>query len=339
MILDTLCFFFDEIGGDLGGGDAGGGGAPSAAPPEVPAPSPGDGGTEGETGSDEATGEVQPPAFTPDFKFKVAGADKEIPEWARPFITNAEAQKQFKDLFERSEGLDHVKQSRETLATQLETVKTEHASLTGTIQNLSSMVRRGDMEGFFEALQIPEVEVLKYAMRRLQYREATPEQRAAYDEWRGQMSRLATAEMENANLRSTFQTQSVQTRERELDIALAGPEVLSVANAFDTRLGRPGSFRAEVINRGKFHAMQGRDISVGDAIKEVLALIGPPPAAAPAPGAVAAGGAGGTQGAPKAPDKKPVIPNIAGNGSSPTRVVPKSIKQLREMGQKMAAAQ
>ncbi len=272
--------------------------------------------------------------YTPNHKFKVLDKEMEMEEWIRPLLTGTENEAKVRELLEKSHGLEHVKASRQQLAIQLQTTQTQHDALTNSVRQLSGMVQRDDMEGFFEALQIPEEAVLKYALRRIQYREATPEQRAAYDQWRQQQAHASQLESEVTQYRTAFQTQSVQARTQELDISMAKPDVAAVAAAFDARTGKVGAFRAEVINRGRFYAMQQKDISTEDAVKEVMALLG---GQAPVPATAGAAPTGGTQVVPKAPEKKPVIPHIAGSGTSPARVVPKSIKQLREIGQKMAA--
>jgi len=351
ILTQGLTGHFDLDEADGFNGPGGGDGFPT---PNAPPPPAAEEKTEGDGTTDEPQVTPMPPApaavaaaplpYQPNLKFKVHGKDLEVDEWLRPLITDATSEQKVRELLEKAHGLDHVKAGRQTAMAQLETVTSQHQGLVSSVQNLTGMVNRGDLESFFEALQIPEKAVLEYAMRRVQYAQADPAARQAYDQWRATQAQATQLAAENQGYRSQMQSQSVQARTQELDIAVARPEVMAVSEAFDARVGTPGAFRAEVINRGKFWAYQQKDISVDQAIKEVMAMVGANPgAAASAPGQQAAGAgqlppaAGAPQAAPKAPDRKPVIPNIAGNGTSPAKIVPKSIKQLREMGQQMAA--
>src|SRR5574338_786965 len=54
-----------------------------------------------------------PPAFTPNYKYRAALQEKEIEEFWRPLIKDAESEKRVKDALTRLDGFDLVKSSRD----------------------------------------------------------------------------------------------------------------------------------------------------------------------------------------------------------------------------------
>lgn len=289
--------------------------------------------------------QVVPPAYTPNFKFKVLDKELEIDEQFRGLIKDADSEKKVREIFEKAHGLDHVKADRQTIRQELQTVKQEFGNLNESIETLSHFVRTDNLQSFFDALKIPEDKVLRYAYQRLQYREMTPEQRAQID---GQSQAQRDAyflQKENESLLKTSAQTTEAMRRTELDTHIAQPQVASVAQAFDARVGKPGAFMEEVINRGKYHWFANqKDISVADAVAEVMNLIGGAPASAPQvpqngllnPSGQQAG-AGQTPGQIQQQQQaKPVIPNIRGNGNSPAKKIPRSIADLRKLAAQRA---
>jgi hypothetical protein len=66
--------------------------------------------------SQVATGEPsQAPSYQPKLKYKVLDQEKDFPDWAKPIVKSPEVEKTIRDMLERAEGLDHVKQRREVL--------------------------------------------------------------------------------------------------------------------------------------------------------------------------------------------------------------------------------
>ena len=106
----------------------------------------------------------------------------------------------------------------------------------------------------------------------------------------------------------------------QLDSVLNKPEVKQVADAFDARMGKPGSFYDEVRQVGiTEHKLTGRNISPEEAVGKLLRLVGTtiPQSAAPS-------GASTQSSAP------PVIPNVQGKNSSPVKRVFTSTDEMRK---------
>jgi hypothetical protein len=272
----------------------------------------------GATGGEGDAGKA-PAAYAPNFKYKVLKEEKEIPEWARPFVTSADVEKNVRELFEKADGIEAVKTHRDQL-------------VVGHLQ-------RGDLDIFFEALNIPEATVLKYALYRLQLKE-NPQQFAAHEQMRQiQLQNLQLQQqLEQSN--SGYTNIAVQTREMQLDTHLGRPELLTAVQSFDQRVGKPGAFRTEVIKRGKMYAAMEQDAPVEQVVSEVLQLIGwqgqstqAQPNVQNGAGAAAAPAAGA--GTPAAGQAKPTLPNVRGKGTSPAQKVFKSTEELRKHARQM----
>ncbi len=321
-------------GGAAGTAGAAEGGSGSGGSPAGSAPAAAGGGVPAGTNPPPAgTGEPQPAPYTPNLKYKVLREEKEIPDWARPFVTSGDLEKNFKDVFERADGIESVKQHRDALVSENAQMREEWMPAVQTMQAAQSMLQQGDIHGFLQLAGIPEIEILKYAHKRIQLRE-TPGALEQHDE-------LARIRLENQQYQSQLeesqrgqQTLASQNLEFQMDTHLARPENLSAVQAFDARVGRPGAFRAEVVRRGQAYAAQGHNISAEQAVMEVLQLIG---WSGQNPATAANGGAGATGmgQAHGSAQPKPVLPNLRGTGGSPVKKAARSTAELRELARTM----
>ncbi len=276
---------------------------------------------------------VASPAYSPSYKYNANGEELEFDAWARPLITNADLEKKFQELFQAQKGLPLVKKLRDEYKAKHEELSGKYGNIEKSLNYVSDLVKKGDMESFFQALQIPEDKILRYAIEKLKFSQLPPEEQQKIVAQRQDSQRLQTVEQQNAELQTQIYQSQVEMRSRELQGELSKPEVQAVVQHFDSRTGRPGAFREEVIKRGiAYHTMTGEDLPVENAVKEVLSLISqsvqngtvPQPGAADvAPQSHAA--------VVEAQSKKPVIPNLQGQGGSPVKRTPKSLDDLRKL--------
>ncbi len=277
-------------------------------------------------------------AFTPNFGFKYRGADKSDAEGQfddifKPLIKDADTEKKVRELYEKAHGLDFVKQDRDTLKQTHGELNQNYESQSAALRTLGQFVKNKDFDSFFEALKIPNHDILNFALQLVQREKMSPEQRAQFDAQRAEQQRVVALQMQNAELTQQFQNLAVQTRESELDGTLRHPQIAGMISDFDQRAGRPGAFRDLVVQKGQHHFFtSGIDVPVGQVVGEVIQLLGLQPgqaagnAAQPAPGGVQRGSQG-----------KPVLPNVPGKGGSPAKSVPRSTDDLRKLGRSMAA--
>lgn len=321
--------------GTSGGGETSASGA-SAAPGAAGGETQAAGAGAAAAGTPGAEGVPNP--FTPNFKYKVLKEEKELPEWARPFVTSADLEKQFKDTFERADGIEAVKQHRDSLVQENTAMREEWAPVVQNTRAAMEFARKGDLDSFFEIAGIPEVAVLKYALHRLQLRE-NPAALQQHEQQRQQQLENLRLQQELEQTSAGYQNLAVQTREIQLDTHLSRPENLSAVQAFDARVGKPGAFKAEVIRRGQAYAAQGFDAPVEQLTTEILNLIGwqgqnPPPVSGQN-GLGATAPAAGTEPPPAATGKPPTLPHLRGRGTSPVKKAAKSTDELRELARQM----
>jgi len=281
----------------------------------------------------EASAEV--PAFTPNLKFKAADKEHEFEPWAKEVIKDAETEKKIRELHEKAYGLDSIKQHRDSIKEQFGYLSSEHQNLQGMVNQVLDLRDKGDLKSFFESFKIDDDAILKYALKVAELRE-DPKALAAYEAQRHESQRAYALEQENSTYRSQLENLGIQQRTFELDLVMQKPDISAVAAAYDEKVGRPGAFKAEVVNRGAFHAMTSKkDLPAEQVAREVASMLGWNMQDQQA------GNESGVMSSPAAPAspaaKKPVIPNISGRGTSPVQKVPKSLEDLKRMGREMGA--
>lgn len=291
---------------------------------------------------DVSGGVGTPPAYQPNFKFKYSavkdGKDEqveaELDELFKPLVKDADTEKKIRELHEKAYGIDFVKADRARIKETHAAVASELTGLKDSLGQLAGFVRQNDYDSFFQALGIPEKAVMEYALKKAQFAKLPPEQQQAHFAQQAERRRLQELEQQNQHLQQQYQQVAVQTRTQELDMVLARPDYAQAAEAFDRAVGRPGAFRAEVIQRGQYHAaVNQRDLPADAVAQEVLGMIRPFMQSAPASQPVSSG-------APvvaPAREAKPTLPNIAGKGTSPTRKVVSSLADIKQRAKDLAA--
>ena len=279
----------------------------------------------GATGVDKAPteGTAQPNPYQPNYKFKVKDKDYEFEDWAKAVIKDKETEEKVRDFHAKAYGLEAVKASRDAIAAEYEELKSSKYETDTALQQLGTFKANKDWDSFFDALDIPKQDILKYAVELVQRDQWTPEQKAQWQQSRQAQQIAIQAQNERSAVEQQLNELRVQQRSFELDQTLSQSQIAEIAQAYDTRTANPGAFRSLVIEYGQAQAARGIDVSAKDAVAEVSrrvsALLGDMQAqqATNVPKVVQ-------------PHQKPVIPNIAGRGTSPIKSVPKSFADLKQ---------
>lgn len=298
---------------------------------------------------------VVPPAFAPNFKFKVMDQEHEIPEKFRELIKDATTEKEVREIFEKAYGLDHQKPKYEQLKTKHTEVERNFNDVLGAVQDLRSVYQQAVSTGnllllddFFDRLKIPDQVILQYALAKVQYGELDPEARKAYDQQVFAQKRLLDLEKQNQGYSQQAMSAATHAKGALLDSCLARPDIQAIAQAFESAPGRkPGDFRKSVCEHGEyvwFKTNGQMDLSPEEAIQQVMQRFGvsapqpgsqqvsiPNTAANPTTTAPQQGNPAATTAAPR--PAAPVIPNVASRAASPMKPRPKSIADLRKLGQ------
>jgi hypothetical protein len=277
--------------------------------------------------------------YQPNYKYKAYSQEYEMPEWARPLLT-PETEDKLRDLFSRGHGMETFKEVLKKRDEELTGVKTQHEALRTDLQALSKFIQNDDFSSFFESLSIPKQKILQWSLQQARLEQLPPEERAVYDREEHERKRSYLLERQNQQLRQQYEQEVDRIRSQELEQVLSTQEVLPVAQQFDSRMGRAGAFREEVIKRGLLHyQMNGIDIPPRQAVQEVLSVLGHSMGqGTPAPQNAPVNNQQATQFQPNpAQNRPPVIPNVSSRNTSPTRKVPGSLEDLKQIYSQMAS--
>lgn len=289
-----------------------------------------------EAASIEAAKQASIAKYTPNFAFKVKDKEHQFDDFIKSAIRDADTEKKARELYEKAFGLDEVKAHRQKLQEDLGAIQPKYQAVEKSLQALGSYVQKKDYRSFFEALQIPKEDVIRYAVEELKFRELPPEQKAELESRRQQEQQFALIQEQNQTYAQQMQALVQKQAEFELSQEISKPEISQLAQGYDARVGKPGAFKAEVIRRGAYYeTVMQKNVSANELVNEVAMLIGGLPQGAP-------GSAGGmlSQGnAVAAQVTKPTIKSFQGStGASPVKKVFSSIDEIRKHRQNMADA-
>jgi len=264
---------------------------------------------------------LPPPIYTPNLKFKVKETEHEFDDWAKGAITDEATEKKVRDLYEKSYGLDNMKQERQGLRDELTQTQEKLTSTDRAIDTIAGYAKVKDWDSFYEALNISKNEVLKYALDLVQREQMPPEQRKQWEEGRTAQQQAKHYQEQAQQLQSERTQFQVERRESELQTEISRTGVSELAAAYNAGMGDDGAFRNFVIRIGQAYASQGNDISAEQAVKEAerqLRAVNPQQ---------------GTTVAQKGrtvvtPSTKPVLPNIQGRGTSAIKSQVRSLDDL-----------
>lgn len=278
------------------------------------------------------------PAFTPNFKFKAANKEHEIPDFLRSVIKDEQSQKFIHQLFEKAYGIDTVKERFNSVRQEFQQLEQTHGKVMGTVQLGREAYQRGDLDTVFKTFRIDENKVLQWAVRKVQLSQMPPDQRQVHEAREVAERRAWELErQQNSTSQEHLQNQSEQLMTM-LDMVLEQPTYSSIAQEYDARPKREGSpqtFRDLAIRMGEFEFhSSGKVLSPMEAAQRAADLLGGGTQKQPQPAAPAAPAQQATPAAPQ----KIVLPNVGGTGkpaSTPARAAPKSLDDLRKIHAEM----
>ena len=285
----------------------------------------------------EAPAEVTPeapsePEWQPDYKIKVLDKEYEIDEFVRPII-NKENYAKVKELYEKAYGLDFVKQRYQKANEELEAIrpslqeKQKNDEILGYMGNL---IQRKDYQTLFNELRVPDEAIMQIAVEKANLKGMSPEDRQAYENSIAVKQENYALQMQNLKYQQEIQSRQAQERTSNLENYLMSENIKQVAESFDSQAGRPGAFRDEVINKGKYIANTfGKDVTIEDAVNAVVydrKLYSLPQNQQSNVASVA----------PTQQKLRPVIPNVRAGNASPAGRTVKSIADLKKLAEELS---
>jgi hypothetical protein len=169
----------------------------------------------------EAPSKVVDSDWTPNLKYKVLDQEKEIPEWARGVMTK-ENEAEIRGIFEKADGLEHVKAQREEERTTRASLEHNFSAVKEEITNLVGW-RDKNLGIFFEKVGLPKQKVAQWLVGEIEKEELPEPVRRMYTEHEEHQRKLADLEAENFRLSNTRETDMVQARTNELGQELSNP--------------------------------------------------------------------------------------------------------------------
>ena len=320
------------------GGEGGGKkGAENPAPSEgKPSPNPGAAATAA------AAAAAAGVPYNPNFKYKVADQEKEIPEKFRALVTDEASEKELREIFEKSDGLPIVKGRLGELQTKHKDLSTKFETLNTALSELGEMARKGDFSTFFETIQIPRERIYEWALREAEISQLPPEERQRVEEARAAQKTAEIAERNRMSAEQMAMEAAVETRRLQMQLTLSQPEVADFAKRFNDVFGNPKAFELEIVKAGRqMWDTEKKDMGPSELAQMIMnhygkflpasASSGNPPAAAGA--SVQPPATGGNPNAPQVKPNQPAptIPNLQGGTTSPTKAVPKTLADLRKL--------
>ena len=270
-------------------------------------------------------------AYNPNFKFKAAGKEHEIPEFLRGVIKDKDSEKFIHDVFEKAYGLPALKARFTEMRSEHEQLRSTYGQVMGQVEEARQAYSKGDLSTMFEIFRVDPDKVLQWAVTQVQLQQLPPEQRHAYEARREAEKRAYMLERQNQQMGQETMQQQSQYLSQMLDLVLERQDYQAAAQAYDARKNQPGSFRSLVARVGAMeYSSTGKTLTPLQAVQQTLDLLGGMPTAATQ--AAQAAPAPATQATQ--PQAKKTIPNLsqasARGNAAPGKGKVKSIDDLKK---------
>lgn len=290
-------------------------------------------------------------SWQPNYEYQYLGEKREIPEYLRPVVTNAEMEKQVKDLITKNDGFAKVTQDRDLYKNQvdeLSKVRDEAYRLASERDYITSLVKKKEVGSVLSALGISNKDVFQYAENL-----ATAAENVGLDN----LDQVSARDAELHQLRLQMQQinqqkglDMVSQTNLELNNEYAKPSMMPIIQQFDAQHGA-GAFDRGVRQLGyNYYEQTGKAVPASQLISTFLLdkgitaqqVVQPQTPVAPTQGAVipqaqpvqnGLGVPAQAQGTPAlsvvTPQNKPVIP--ASGVSAGQTPVKEQVRELKDL--------
>lgn len=191
----------------------------------------------------EASEEAQTEEYKPNLKFKAYGKEHDIPELFHSLITSPETERAVHEVFEKSQAFEKTKAAYANLERVVsEQIYPELEFYRNVREDLNDFAGRGDVFGLLGKFGFDERKVLQAAAERVSLLEASPEVRAMHEG----RERAEALNRESARRLAALERKSAESdrlaKRLAFESTLARGDVAAVAQEFDQKMGKPGSF-------------------------------------------------------------------------------------------------
>lgn len=184
--------------------------------------------------------------------YEVSKQKKEFDPVFKEVVKNQEIEKKLRELYEKSDGIEIVKQSRDVLRQRYEQVQKHWEPVQKDLQTLGKFMKSEDFDNVFKMLNIPEQKVVDWVASKIQYTQMSPEERARVDALRKERGENYKKSDEVETLSQRLEQQEVEYLTFQLDMLKETQKFADAAAAFDQRVGKPGAFEDKLFEMGDF---------------------------------------------------------------------------------------
>ncbi len=285
---------------------------------------------------------VAPPGYVPNHKFKAYGKEYEFEDWSKTLVKDAETEEKLRKLYAKAYGLEPLKEKFEKRETEFSQKEKHYSNLDRLAGEISHHLGSKDFDNLFgkQGLNVSFDDLANWVGNKI---DAMRNPATAAESERQAQIRYENFVLaqQNQQWQKQFQDVQHQTLAMQFESTLTRPEVNTFAQAFDSKMGKIGAFRDSVAQIGEYEYLKSQGqkvISPEEAITMAMSRF------APFVNSGAPQGQNGFQqtpmGAnaqqtpqmqnPQQPTQAPIIPHVAGRGSSPVKKAFKNLDELKK---------
>ncbi len=275
-------------------------------------------------------GEYEKSDWKPNYSYRYNNEEYEMDDRLKNLIKSPEDEKIVRDLVERAEGLNLLKEQRQHLRDEVSQLQYVEAQRQQAVNQMTQFLQKGDLRSFTKAWGITPEQIRNLALEDARIAELPEEQQQAWYRSQQAQEQAWQLQQQNQQLQQQYSQMAVQQRENELQGVLHHERYSYAAQAFDERVGRPGAFRDEIIKRGQYYAqVHQKDVPPHVLAEELLAYVGQPQAPQQQPSK-------SSQHNVVTQPRKPSMPRIRGGSGSPVKAKVKSIADIKKLADQFA---
>lgn len=282
-------------------------------------------------------------AYTPNFKYKAVGIEKEIDPFFHALIKDADSEKKIKDVFSKVDAFDFVKGKLDTKEKDFLSLQNDFNTQAKMVENVRQAYRNKDFDSIFRTVGLSDHEIIQWAAKKVDYlqmlNQLPPEQQQAIKAQEQAAIQNQTYQDQLATMQRELQEQKVQARTFQLEQSLSRKDVASAVSFWDTQMGKEGAFKDMVIEEAQREWYLNQvDLTPEEAISRVMQkfgkFIGAQTQGPQGEGVVPPAP---NQTVPQMPSQKPVIPVVPGSSKTPIKKQYKSIADLKARAKELEA--
>lgn len=213
---------------------------------------------------EEVTTEEPAPAYEPVMTYNFRKEAREIPEQFKSIITDQESNDLVRNLFEKSDGLDFMKERRDQARAELETYRNEVTPKLQKFEDFNHFLEAGDIASARRVLGITDEQIAQEAIRLIRMQDAPQGVQQANPDLALQMR---DQQRQNETLQAQLQEQNTLRAQSEFDMAIQ--QNAAAINAYESKFGQD-SFKTMVATHGMQQEQMGRKLSISEAVNEVM---------------------------------------------------------------------